>query len=353
MKRAMFRTGALALLASAGIISGGVGPASALVYQTLDNPADPSFNQLLGINEAETIAGYFGDGSVVPNNGYTFNPASHVFTAENFPGAAQTQVTGINNTPITVGFYVDNSGNNFGFVSNGTKFISVANPATPTTGPTVNQLLGVNDSGIAAGFYTDAAGNNQGYLYNIATAAFEPVTLPTTFGAVSTTVTDVNDLGTISGFFTTATGTTGGFLYLMGTFYALEDPYGTDTMVFGVNNNDEAVGSFVNGSGETEGFVFNPVGARWLSISDPSASATVAFGVDGTTVNGLNDNGDLVGFYSDGTNVDGMFVMIAPERSVGTQSVPEPSTWVTMLLGFAGLGFVGHRMSRKAISTAA
>jgi PEP-CTERM motif len=352
MERGMLRTSALMLLTSAGIISGGAAPASAQSYQTLGNPADPSFNQLLGINDADTIAGYFGDGSVVPNNGYTFNPASHVFTAENFPGAVQTQVTGINNTPITVGFYVDQSGDNIGFVSNGTKFISVADPLTPTTGPTVNQLLGVNDSGIAAGFYTDAAGNNHGYLYSIATAAFEPVTLPTTFGAISTTVTDVNDLGTISGYFTNATGTFS-FLYLMGTYYALQDPYGTDTMIFGINNNDEAVGSYVNGSGETEGFFFNPVGAHWLTISDPSASATAAFGVDGTTVNGLNDNGDLVGFYSDGTNVDGMFVQIAPERSVGTQSVPEPSTWVMMLLGFAGLGFVGHRTSRKAISTAA
>jgi hypothetical protein len=352
MERALLRTSALVFFASAGIISGGAAPASAQVYQTLDNPADPSFNQLLGINEADTIAGYFGDGSVVPNNGYTFNPASRVFTAENFPGAVQTQVTGIDDNPVTVGFYVDKSGNNFGFVSNGTKFISVANPATPTTGPTVNQLLGVNDSGIAAGFYTDAAGNNHGYLYDIATTAFEPVTLPASFGAVSTTVTDVNDLGTISGFFTTATGT-GSFLYLMGTFDELQDPNGTDTMIFGINNNDEAVGSYVNSAGETEGFFFNPVGARWLTISDPSASATAAFGVDGTTVNGLNDKGQLVGFYSDGTNVDGMLVTIPPERSVGTQSVPEPSTWAMMLLGFAGLGFVGYRTSRKAVSSAA
>jgi hypothetical protein len=28
--------------------------------------------------------------------------------------------------------------------------------------------------------------------------------------------------------------------------------------------------------------------------------------------------------------------------------VPEPSTWAMMLLGFAGLGFVGYRQARKA-----
>jgi hypothetical protein len=34
-------------------------------------------------------------------------------------------------------------------------------------------------------------------------------------------------------------------------------------------------------------------------------------------------------------------------------SVPEPSTWAMMLLGFAGLGFAGYRTSRKAASIAA
>jgi hypothetical protein len=28
--------------------------------------------------------------------------------------------------------------------------------------------------------------------------------------------------------------------------------------------------------------------------------------------------------------------------------VPEPSTWAMMLLGFAGLGFLGYRQTRKA-----
>jgi outer membrane lipase/esterase len=32
---------------------------------------------------------------------------------------------------------------------------------------------------------------------------------------------------------------------------------------------------------------------------------------------------------------------------------PEPSTWAMMLLGFAGLGFVGYRASRKSVAVAA
>ena len=36
-----------------------------------------------------------------------------------------------------------------------------------------------------------------------------------------------------------------------------------------------------------------------------------------------------------------------------TATVPEPSTWAMMLLGFAGLGFAGYRKSRKAAALAA
>jgi hypothetical protein len=33
-------------------------------------------------------------------------------------------------------------------------------------------------------------------------------------------------------------------------------------------------------------------------------------------------------------------------------SVPEPTTWVMMLLGFAGMGFIGYRKARPAVPIA-
>jgi hypothetical protein len=38
--------------------------------------------------------------------------------------------------------------------------------------------------------------------------------------------------------------------------------------------------------------------------------------------------------------------------TINITSVPEPSTWAMMLLGFAGLGFAGYRTSRGAVSVA-
>jgi hypothetical protein len=55
------------------------------VFFKLNNPGDPNFNRLLGINDHKIIAGYFGDGTVVFNNGYVLVPNTH-YSVENFAG---------------------------------------------------------------------------------------------------------------------------------------------------------------------------------------------------------------------------------------------------------------------------
>src|ERR1700761_8083140 len=94
-------------------------------FKRIDNQNDPTFNQLLGINDKGKIAGYFGSGAQDhPNKGYTLtSPYRQTsFRNQNFPGSKQTQVTGLNNTDIQVGFYstmntASMSNNNFGFYS--------------------------------------------------------------------------------------------------------------------------------------------------------------------------------------------------------------------------------------------
>ena len=72
----------------------------------LDNSGDLNFNQLLGINNNEIIAGYFGDGTAIVNNGYVLVPNTH-YSVENFAGTppaghtiTQTQAIGINNNEV-------------------------------------------------------------------------------------------------------------------------------------------------------------------------------------------------------------------------------------------------------------
>ena len=125
-------------------------------FLTLDDANDPTFNQLLGIDDAGTICGYFGSGLTGhPNRGYVLQPpyGQRNYKNENFPGAVQTQVVALNNRHDTAGFWVDANGNNFVFVEWNGVFTSYRDPNTGTG--TVNQILGLNDKGIAVGFYTD------------------------------------------------------------------------------------------------------------------------------------------------------------------------------------------------------
>ena len=132
----------------------------AIVFADVVNPADPTFNQLLGINSHNVIAGYFGSGADAahPNKGYLVDPPTPpgTFVNENFPGSAQTQVTGIDNKGNTSGFWVSGNGTNHGFVEWNGVFASYTDPKTPHMAGSVNQLLGINDAGVAVGLYNGA-----------------------------------------------------------------------------------------------------------------------------------------------------------------------------------------------------
>lgn len=312
-------------------------------FNTINNPGDLNFNQLLGINNAGVIAGYFGDGATVPNNGYTWTKSSG-FTAENFAGAAQTQVIGINNTLTggsygTDGFYVDSAGANHGFTQIGGVQTTVDNPATSSI-PALNQLLGLNDSSIAAGFYQDSAGQFHGYQVNLTSKAFTAVTLPSSFNAVSVTASGVNNNGWVSGFYTDTAGNTHGFIDAGGTFTSLDDPNGngTNTSFLGLNNDGQVVGAFTDANG-TNGLVYDIATHTWQTVNDPNQSFTSAFGVSGTFINGINDRGDLVGFYSDGTHVNGLLAT----------ATPEPASFGLLLAG-AALALGAGLKRRKRLS---
>jgi hypothetical protein len=272
-------------------------------FTTLDDQADPTFNQLLGINNTNVISGYFGSGVVPahPNKGYVLSPpyGQANYTNENFPSSAQTQVVALNNMGETAGFWVNAHGTNAGFIERNGFFTSYVDPLTPAGRGSVNQLLGINDSGIAVGFYNDANGNSHAYMVNQATGVF--TTIP--HQGKSTQATGINDAGDVVGFDMSAAGVTSSFLIKSGVVTRFQFPGGSDTQAFGINRSDQIVGSYLDGAGVMHGFVLdNPTGTtpKWHSVDDPN-------GVGSTVINGENDAGDLVGFYTDAAgNTDGM-----------------------------------------------
>jgi uncharacterized membrane protein len=258
-------------------------------FRTVDDPADPTFNQLLGINDRGRIVGYFGSGADAahPNKGFRVRAPFHTFVDENVPGSVQTQVVGINDSGTTVGFFVDGAGANIGFVSVGGAFTPVVNPDTDPNAP-FNQLLGISDRGLAAGFYNDAAGAAHGYTYDTHTGRFQPVVLPVRADAV--TATGVNNNGDVSGFYVVAKVTRGFLLERNGRFHRLSFGARTNTQALGLDSHDRLVGSYLDTTGLMHGFV-------WSQGS--MGRIDVRAGVGGTLVNGLNNAGQLVGFYID------------------------------------------------------
>jgi hypothetical protein len=283
-------------------------------FSTLDNKADPTFNQLLGISNHGLIAGYFGSGARGhPNQGYQLRaPAS--YRSENFPQAVQTQVTGLNDDGVTVGFRstmnnASNVNDNFGFYAVHGHFHSVSFPTGDNANPQVDQLLGVNDHEIAVGFYTNGQGSNRGYEYNIRTHQFSRVLVPgAPLGTAgpSLTAAGINNWGDVAGFYNKTPSKVDAFLRLHnGQFVTLAVPGAAMTQAFGVNDSDEVVGAYTVGTGNsamTHGFTWRP-GHGFTTVDDPH-------GIGATTINGVNDAGDLVGFYTDSAgNTDGLLAL--------------------------------------------
>jgi hypothetical protein len=273
---------------------------AAYTYSLLDDARDKTFNQLLGINNLGHIVGYYGSGAAGhPYRAYILRPPYDLgkYQLVSAPGAVQTQLTGLNEQGVQVGFWSpQNNANmadaNTGFYVDNGGFRSVSFPATDNAKPAINQLLGVNDHDIAVGFYTDSRGLRHGYRYNIASGKFAPVTVP---GGISVIAASISDGGAVAGFFTTSKGVTSGFLLeSTGHLVVLNAPHATLTQALGVSDSGEVVGDYRVGGGShaaTHGFTWTQK-RGFTTVDDPA-------GPGATTVSGVNDVGDLVGFYVD------------------------------------------------------
>jgi hypothetical protein len=334
------RTVAALALASAAVSA----HAASYTFQNIVNNNDVTFNQELGINSSGQIAGYFGSGAQGhPNKGYTVVPpyGQANFTNENFPPSAQTQVTGINNAGVTVGFWSNSNlgvgmDSNFGFTDVGGTFTNVNNPNTPAVTPSFNQLLGVNNSNTAVGFYTDAAGVNHGYTYTIASNTFSANINDPKAGTGTgqgTTAAAINNSGEIAGFYVDAGNTTHGFIEQMNMFTTIDVIGSTFTQLLGINDNGLADGDFMDANGNTHGFLFNLNNDTFQILDDPS-------GIGTTTLNGINDLNQLVGFY------------VANENTIGLLAdptvTPLPASFPLFATGLGALGLLGWRRKRKA-----
>jgi probable HAF family extracellular repeat protein len=353
-RRLLVTVAAIAFAPVAFIQSSGAQVTANQTFFELNNPIDPMFNQLLGINDQQIIVGYYGDGMIVPNHGYVLVPKNH-YSVEDFTNlpagdlASQTQAIGINNNTTTtnattnppvvtvhlpdiVGFYTDPATTfTHGFLDSNGIQSTLDDPAgsPPNVAQPVQNLLGINNAAKAAGFWTDNNGHEHGFIVEIntqspATSTFREIP-PATFGAnaVATQASGINNNSQlhpgegdlVCGFWTDTQNNNHGFTVFLGQqgfqqFNPLTLPVAaTSVFPFGCNDQGRVVGSFTDNQGNTHGFIFDTTD---FHIYDAQGSSqTPAFGVKGTFINGVNNNGAIVGIFSDGENVNG-FVDFAP-----------------------------------------
>ena len=144
---------------------------------------------------------------------------------------------------------------------------------------------GINDNGEIVGDWLMSSGVTDGFTYS--NGAFTN-TVITDFSTV-TAPYGVNDSGEISGFtinYTPNGSTYTEFLY-DGAFTPINFPGATETIVQGINNSGEVVGWYTSG-GQTHGFTYH--NGTYLSVDYPGASVTELFGI--------NNNGEIVGTYT-------------------------------------------------------
>ena len=345
---------AVAALAACGAaLAPTAAQAAGYSFQTINDPADfppppgaggLTFTNLMGItSNGDTIPGFYGSGQAGdPNTGFVLTLPGKTFMPSNFPRFPQTQMTAVNGNGTTFTGYTYPTNNGvpvdfqFGFYEKGGAFTMVNNPKTPDcsvsgardTGViTENQLIGVNNKDLAVGFYNDTHGDSHGYTYDIATGTFSAdINDP---NAVSTVTAAINNSDEIAGFFTDSSGVIHGFIDNGGMFSTVDPLGATETELLGLNDKGIADGFAVIG-GVQHGILFDSL-TDTFTILDPPGSTS-------TTLNGLNDAGDVVGFFVDATgNTDG---------TLGTP-IPEATTWLMILAGFAGLGCLSLRSSRR------
>jgi len=299
-------------------------PAPSYVFHDIISPGDPAFTQLLGINNSGTIAGYYGDGTTIANHGFTLVIPTNTYTPENVPGAAQTQAIGINNTGWTDGFYVDAGGVTHGFTYNGS-YNTVDAPGTA-----FNQLLGINNGGVAAGYSSlDPAGMILQRSFSEFGGSFTYLDGFLPAGTANNQAVGLNNAGLVVGFYTDSMGVPHGYLLNGSSLTTLNYPGSMNTSAFGINNNGLIVGIYTDSGGVQHGFTYN--GTTWQTFDDPN-------GVGTTVINGVNDLGQLVGFYVNGN-----------KATIGFLATPTPEPGSLALLGtgvLAGLAGLRRKLMR-------
>jgi len=292
-------------------------PASAAWKTTVYSPpGSPGFTWLWGVNASGMIVGQDDFGGLLLDHG--------VATAVNPPGTLAA-LTGISNSGLIVGSYFDGTGTvQTSFLDQSGTFTSFALPGESNT-----SIRSISANGrYLAGTYTDGVSVLQGFVFDRDTAT--ATTIPLAAGQSINVVQGVNDAGDVTGSYAGA----GSFIFSLSTHteLAVTSAAGlTDIRLRAINDAGQVAGWATSATGTLVGILGTPTGGFDTFEVDPGGQ---------TVLYGLNDDGEAVGFVVDAAgNNQGLIV-----QAVGT--VPEPLPAALLAAGSALLAALRRRRVR-------
>jgi probable HAF family extracellular repeat protein len=303
-------------------------------FTVVNPPGSFYINAANGINDSGAIVGQTLSGAFLYSNG--------VYSYPTYPGSPYTIPFAINNANQIVGNYLDSAGVQHAYISSGGNYQTIDPPVDPSA--LTASANSINNHGQVVVSNADAFGNLTNYLY--ANGQFTPLAaLPNTASAYG-----INDADTIVGTFNDPSGLgylPHGFILQGGQFTQLDDPnagesfsnFFSGTTVTAINDNGEIVGYYADVNNNIHGFiyqngVFTDLDAPNASQFDPNNPFPA-----GTFPGGINNEGQIVGFYTDAAtgNIDAF---------VATPTLaPEPASLPLTVAG--GLGLTGWWLRKR------
>jgi uncharacterized membrane protein len=341
-------------MAVAVLVATCAAPAMAGSYTFTNITTPPSVSSLArGINNSGVILGISQAPPPQPpgNAGFPFIDQGGSFTFLAFPGSNADDGLGINNSNQVVGDYnLANDPNSVfhAYVYSNGSYKTIDPPVDPSQ--LAASANAINNRGQIVVNNTNLDGSQTNFLYS--KAQFTPLPAIPSSGIPM----GINDAGTIVGTTFDSNNFPHGFILKNGQLTQLDDPNASTTAPFfhgtqvsAINNNGVVAGSYSDAGNNTHGFIYQ--NGVFTTIDDPLADkwdpdqAFVPFLTNGTHIMGINDQGQIVGYYNYIiSEANALHPQIGQQAFLATP-VPEPGSLA--LAALAGILATGWRVRRR------
>lgn len=243
--------------------------AQAATYTSIDVPGAVA-TQAFGINNAGDIVGSYTDANT-QTHGFLLRDG--VFTTIDMPGFTQTVARGINDSGVICG-YASSANLTVGFIFDGQTFTTLQFPGVQET-----EANGINNNGKVVGWYGREEGifpRWRGFIW--VSGSFTTIMVQRDI----TILTGINNLGYIVGFDTVFFGS-----FVISPNGSLLSSYSTEEAE-GINDGKLVVSYLTN---QTFGTAHPVSYTKFQQVRFPGASDTFPFGI--------NNAGEIVGYYTD------------------------------------------------------